>query len=440
MSAEKKVLIITYYWPPSGGSGVQRWLKFVKYLPQFGWQPIVFTPENPSFSTRDETLLNDVPPEAEVIRFPIWEPYDMFFRFSNALGNKSKAQPKNNAGMVPTGKRSFFQKVSMWLRGNLLIPDPRRFWIKPSVAFLEDFILQNKIRTIITTGPPHSMHLIGLGLKKKLPTLNWIADFRDPWSQWGLLDSLSVGAMARKIHTSMEANVLARANTIVTITPFYVRQFKKLAQRKVTLLTNGFDEDDFTSVVIKRTDKFLIRHVGIVNEKCDPRPFMNAIKELLNESPDMQQKLRIEFIGEVHQLFKNDILADEALRDITIFSGSVPHKQLLQMYGESSLLLLVLTGYKDAEGFLPGKLFEYMATGLPVLAVGPVASDAADVLKESEAGEMIDSYDVTSIKNFMKVKFDQWQSGNYVDTKPVMNKKYSRKDITGQLVELLERD
>src|SRR5690349_6423 len=187
---EKKVLIIAYYWPPSGGSGVQRWLKFVKYLPYYGWKPYVFTPANPSFELQDDSLLKDVPAEAEIIRFPIWEPYGLF----NSLAGKKE---KSTGSFISKDNPSLIQKLSVWIRGNFIIPDPRRFWVRPSVRFLTDYLSKNQIDTIITTGPPHSLHLIGLKLKKKNPSLKWIADFRDPWSEWGLLDSLRVGSIAR---------------------------------------------------------------------------------------------------------------------------------------------------------------------------------------------------------------------------------------------------
>src|SRR3989337_3522866 len=166
--SNKKILIITYYWPPSGGSGVQRWLKFVKYLPQFGWQPYIFTPENPSFAIRDESLLKDIPVEAEVIRFPIWEPYEAFFKLSSVLGKKKASKPTD---LVSMKDQSLFQKISTFVRGNFLIPDPRVFWVRPSVKFLNDFLRDNEINSIVTTGPPHSMHLIGLKLKNKNPSL-----------------------------------------------------------------------------------------------------------------------------------------------------------------------------------------------------------------------------------------------------------------------------
>jgi len=323
---EKKVLIIAYYWPPSGGSGVQRWLKFVKYLPSFGWVPYVFTPENPSFGVTDESLMKDIPSEAEVIKFPIWEPYDAFFKISSAVGEKKLQGPTT----VPYGKgKSFFQKVATWMRGNLLIPDPRVFWVRPSVRFLNDFLRDNNIRTIITTGPPHSIHMIGYRLKRKNPSLKWLADFRDPWSEWGFLDSLSVGKVARRIHQRMEGKVLSHADTLITITPFYVRRFEALSKRKVRLLSNGFDHEDFEALRLQPTTKFVIRHVGIINEKCDPRPFMLAIEELLTENDEFAKNVVVDFVGDVHPQFRAFVEASPGMSAFTTFTSTVQHSDLI---------------------------------------------------------------------------------------------------------------
>jgi len=431
--SNKKVLVITYYWPPSGGSGVQRWLKFVKYLPQFEWQPYVFTPENPSFAIRDESLLKDIPVEAEVIRFPIWEPYEAFFKLSSALGKKKSAKPTD---LVSMKQQSMLQKVSTFLRGNFLIPDPRIFWVRPSVKFLSDFLRDNEINTIITTGPPHSMHLIGLKLKNKNPSLKWIADFRDPWSEWGLLDSLQVGAIARKMHRKLEAKVLQRADKVVTITPFYVRRFEALSQRKVILLTNGYDDDDFKSMVIQRNSKFTVRHAGIINEKCDPKPFMDAVLHLLKTNTILKSKLHIDFVGEVHQQFKEFVQSNQDLTSITSFTPSVPHQELISLYGTSSLLLLVLTGYKDAEGYMPGKLFEYLATGLPILGIGPAHGDASKLLNTTDSGEMIEGADKEKIQQKLREHFEAWDSGTSV-VRTGKGTLYSRREITKQLTDLL---
>jgi glycosyltransferase involved in cell wall biosynthesis len=431
---KKKVLIIAYYWPPSGGSGVQRWLKFVKYMPQAGGKPYVFTPENPAFAIRDESLLQDVPPEAEVIHFPIWEPYEIFFRIGRVFGSRKTAKPTE---VVSLKDKSFFQTLSTWVRGNLFIPDPRRFWVRPSVNYLQEFLAKNSIDTIITTGPPHSIHLIGYHLKKKNPALKWLADFRDPWSEWGFLDTIKAGKTARKLHRKLEAKVLATADAIITITPFYVRRFEVLAKRNVHLLTNGYDEDDFKNMVIRKAPKFIIRHAGIVNEKCNPRPFMNAVLELLTEVPSFREKVSVDFVGDVHPTFRQFVTEIPGLAGITTFTPSIPHKRMIAAYGESAILLLVLTGYKDAEGYMPGKLFEYLATGLPILGVGPEQGDAAKLLKETNAGQMIDSSKTAAIRNFLLEKFDAWEKSSSPPEKPSGVERYSRRVLTKTLMEMI---
>lgn len=408
---------------------MQRWLKFVKYLPSFGWKPYVFTPENPSFETKDESLVKDIPPEAVVIRFPIWEPYSLF--------NKLSGKKKNSETLIPGGsKLSLFQKIGIWVRGNFFIPDPRVFWVKPSVRFLKDYLKENQISTIITTGPPHSVHLIGLSLKKNNPSLKWLADFRDPWSEWGLLDSLRVGTMARYFHKRLEKKVLQAADRLITITPFYVKQFERISGRNVCLLTNGYDDEDFQGFAVVKHEKFLIRHVGVVNEKCDPRPFMQAVAAVCREQAEIRNLLQVEFVGSVHPAFKEFVLADKLLSEITSFTPPVPHRELIKIYASSSVLVLILTGYKDAEGYMPGKLFEYLATGLPILGVGPVGGDAAFVLEQEAAGLMVDGNDSSGIVRFLEKSLLKWkESGG--GKKSTAVDKYSRKRITNDLVNLL---
>lgn len=426
--SEKTVLIITYYWPPSGGSGVQRWLKFVKYLPGFGYKPYVFTPKNPSFDLRDESLLKDIPPEAEIIHFPIWEPYSIF----NKLAGAKKGEGNANSAPQPT---TLFKKISIWIRGNIFIPDPRLFWVKPSVKFLDKFLQDNAITNIVTTGPPHSVHLIGLGLKERNPSLNWIADFRDPWSEWGFLDTIKVGSRALSIHKSLESKVLQQADKVTTITPFYVKHFERLGNRKVNLLTNGYDEDDFKQLKFERQNKFVIRHVGIVNDKCNPVPFMETVASLCETNPMFRESLRIDFVGQVNDTFKSYAEAHPVLTSITTFSAQVPHKEIVKLYGQSAALLLVLTGYKDAEGYMPGKLFEYMATGLPIIGVGPENGDADKLLKNSESGEMINSDNSDKIRQTLLGYFESWKDGSSSSTISYTN--YSRRVITKKLTELL---
>ncbi len=431
-SHEKKVLIVSYYWPPSGGSGVQRWLKFVKYLPSFGWQPFVFTPENPSFEIRDDTLMKDVPTEAEVIRFPIWEPYGLFRSISTLMGKKKAKQ----TDLVTTGKRSLFQSITAWVRGNLLVPDARIFWVKPSVEFLSDFLVSNDITTIVTTGPPHSLHLIGLQLKKKNPSLRWIADMRDPWSEWDFLDTLSLTGWARRKHQRMEREVLQKADQVITIAPFHVDRFEKLGGRKVELITNGFDEDDFANIQHTRTDKFTVRHIGMVDELRDPRPFMEAVKQLITEEPSGKDALVIEFIGSVNTAFRDFVAADAQLSSLTSFREPMPHGELVKLYGETDVQLLILAHTVLAEGNLPGKFFEYLASGNFILGVGPAGGDAARILDETNAGTMIERTRIGAIKDLLRARLSLWQK-NSVDASRDVNA-FSRRELTRKMALLLD--
>jgi hypothetical protein len=423
-----KVLIITYYWPPFGGSGVQRWLKFVKYLPAFGYQPFVYTPENPSVDIQDKSLLKDVPTEAEIIKLPIWEPYGIFQK----LSGKGKVK---QADFVSTGKVSLMKKLALFVRGNFFIPDARVFWVKPSVVFLNDFLKSNQINTIITTGPPHSMHLIGLKLKEKNPSLKWIADFRDPWSEWDLLDTFSLTSFARSRHKALEKKVLTKADRVITIAPYHVTRLEALSGRKVDLITNGFDEDDFKSIVHSKTDKFTIRHIGVVDELRDPRPVMESIKKLMEENPAFKNDLLVEFVGNVNSSFKEYISLDQNFQSVVHFVDQVPHSELLNLYGKTDLQLLVLAHTAIAPGNLPGKFFEYLASGNPILAIGPVDGDAAEVLKQTGAGEIFGRGDVLGIKSTLQLFYDQWKKGTAASQKNISL--YSRKYLTEQLIRIL---
>lgn len=426
----KKVLIVTYYWPPSGGSGVQRWLKFAKYLDKAGWETFVLTPENPSFSISDPSLLKDVPPNTDILRLPIWEPYDAFYKLSGLFGRKKPGA----TDMISTGNRSMFQKISSWVRGNFFIPDPRVFWVKPASSFLSDFIKSNNIDKIITTGPPHSIHLIGLKLKKKFPALKWVADFRDPWSEWDLLDTLSLSGAARKKHQKLEREVLHYADRVITIAPYHVKRFEALSGRVVDLVTNGFDTDDFAKVVRVRTEKFTIRHTGVVDELRDPRPFMLSLKKFLESTANVP--IEVEFIGNVNSSFKEFVRNDEVLSLITKFTNTIPHKELLQLYGKTDLLLLVLAHTALAPGNLPGKFFEYLASGIPIIAIGPVDGDAAEVLEKSKAGEIFSRENDVAMVEMLSRHYNLWKSGGSVSTTDASL--FTREKLTDKLIGILE--
>ncbi|QOI98465.1 MAG: glycosyltransferase family 4 protein [Flammeovirgaceae bacterium] len=427
----KRVLIITYYWPPSGGSGVQRWLKFVKYLPQFGWEPFVFTPENPSFELKDESLLKDVPPEADIIKLPIWEPYSAYARLSGWLTGR----PVKSSDYVSTGKKSVFQTIAAFIRGNFFIPDPKIFWKRPAVKFLNDFIQHNHIRIIVTTGPPHSMHLIGLALKKKNPSLKWIADFRDPWSRWDLLDTLHLTLLARARHRQLEHRVLVAADGVLTVTPHYVNWFKELGARKTVLITNGYDEDDFSNLCYSKGNKFTVRHLGVVDELRDPRPFMLAAREACKENNELAAVLAIEFVGQVNSAFQRWVQADDVLSRITSFRNQVPHGQLVDVYNQTDVLLLVLANSVIAPGNIPGKLFEYLGSKRPILGIGPADGDAASILSKTGAGIVVERNNLQEIKAGLLRLFSGWKNNTATTGSGVEH--YSRRSLTAELAALL---
>lgn len=423
----KRVLIITYYWPPSAGSGVQRWLKFSKYLPEFGWQPVIFTPENPDFGMLDASLEKEVPPSTEVLKFPIWEPYQLFRHF------KGK-NLKDTSVILEREAPSLLDRLAVWMRGNLLIPDPRIFWVRPSVKFLADICEQNDFSAIITTGPPHSMHLIGRGLKRKTG-LPWLADFRDPWTEWEFLDSLKLTALARKQHRKLEAAVFREADDLLTISPTFKSEMEKLSGKNVQLLTNGFDPEDLPkdfAAVSPVQGVVEIVYSGVIDSIRDPVPVLRAMKQVFGKS---QGKVRLTFVGKVSQSVKNLVEADNWLGDHVYLPGYVSHQEVFGFYEQAHVLLLILTHTKNAKGNIPGKLFEYMATGRKILALGDPEGDAAQIIYKAGAGEVYRHDDEAGLLHFLsdipEIISEKGKNGNILA--------YSRKHLTQNLVDLLER-
>ena len=385
----RKVLIITYYWPPAGGSGVQRWLKFTKYLPKYNWQPIVYTPENPYFEVQDEALLNDIPEEAEIYKIPIWEPYALKDKL---FGKGSKSQ---SAGVI-ANKKSLKNKVLNWVRGNVFIPDPKIYWIKPSVKLLLKKILEEDIHHIITTGPPHSMHLIGLGLKKAMPNLKWIADFRDPWSELDLLNEFQLINYSRKKHKDLEREVLQTADVTLTVSETWVKDLKRLGGNRVELITNGYDADDF-ELKPKTNDKFIIGHYGLLNHLRNPKNLWKSLANLCEENKAFNSKLEIHLSGNIDIEVIAEIESFPCLKRKIKQLGYLSHAQVLDQYNQADVLLLLLFNSKSGVGNYPGKIFEYFAAKKPILAFGPISSDAERLIKKTNTGKYF-SYDDSNLK------------------------------------------
>lgn len=427
----RRVLIITYYWPPSGGSAVLRWLKFTKYLRDFGWEPVIYTPSNPEPQESDASLLKDLPPDLEVITSRIWEPYNIY----KCLTGKKKGDRLGVALMTDKKKAGLFSKVSLWIRSNLFIPDPRRFWVRPSIQLLAGLLRATPVDVVISTGPPHSMHLIGLGLKNRLG-IPWVADFRDPWTNIDFYRDLPLSCLADLQHKKLEQKVLLRADHVVTVSPGMTREFIDKGTKEITTITNGYDEERHTSGQ-PSTGKFNLLHLGSMPKSRNPEVLWKVLAELVSNNTLLASSLQIRLIGKVDLAVKDSISRYQLL-DYTVYEDFVPHDQTLDILSGASVLLLCINNTPNAGGILTNKFFEYLSARRPVLAIGPVDGDASVILAETQAGNIFDYNDAIGLKNHISALFELYSQRNLtVESRGI--EKFSRKNLTRQLSELLNK-
>ena len=428
----KRVLIITYYWPPSGGSGVQRWLKMSKYLPEYGWQPVVYTTEDAEYPIVDTSLEKEVAPEAEVIRRHIFEPYTFYKKF---LGIKESETIK--VGFTSeVARKGWKERLSLWIRGNLFIPDPRRWWVKPSVKYLKTYLKEHPVDAIISTGPPHSMHLIALKLKEELG-IPWIADFRDPWTKIDYYDELLLTRWADRKQHQLEHEVLTQAGKVVTIGWDSARELGRLGNRNVRVIPNGYDwELGQSQPTIKRTETFTLTHIGVIGANRNHPMLWQALNELKAEDEGFASALRIKLVGQVDQSVVKSI-ADAGLTESTEFVAHVPHDEVRQWQQSSQVLLLLINNAPNAKGILTGKLFEYLATGRPILCIGPVDGDAAKIIHDAKAGTVVGFDDKESMKTAVKTLYESYLADGLPDNTHTGVERYSRRALAGQYAKLL---
>jgi Glycosyltransferase Family 4 len=422
-----KVLIITYYFPPAGGPGVQRWLKFVKYLPDFGIQPIVYIPENPTYPIIDENLVSEISEKAIILKNKIFEPYQIASFFSSS---KTK---KISSGIIPNQKKqTFLEKTLLWVRGNLFIPDARVLWVKPSVNFLEKYISEHNIDTIITSGPPHSLHLIGLELKQKL-SLNWIADFRDPWTTIGYQKALKLSTFAEKKHKKLEHKVLNSADTIIVTSKTTKQEFHALTNKPIEVITNGFDVEKVEKHILD--SKFTLAHIGSFLSDRNPKILWESLSELINEIPDFDKNLEIKLIGKVSQEILDTILKHE-LNSYVNNVGYVSHSEAIAHQRKSQVLLLIEINSDETKSIIPGKLFEYMVSERPIIGIGPKDSDFQEIIITTNSGFFFDYSEKDKLKSVILNFYNQFLNGN-LKSNAIGLQHYSRKNLTQKLVQLI---
>ncbi len=423
----KKVLVIIYYWPPSGGAGVQRWLKFVKYLPQFGWQPTVITTTNGDYPAIDESLCKEVPAGIKVIRTKT----PTFGKLFKKINGKNSDVPYGS--LESSSKDSLLKKLSYWFRLNLVVPDARKVWNKYAYRAASKELLTNKYDAVVTSGPPHSTHLVGLKLKKKY-NIKWIADFRDPWTKIDYLDEYNRWKITQKIDEKYEKKVYDLCDRFIYSNPLIIKNFKK--STKTYFLSNGYDKDDFKIFKkVKNLDKFEINYFGIISIERNPLSVLKSVNKIFEEKNN--RNIRINIWGNIHQSVK-DILISNDKNNIVNIHSYIPHKKMVEYLVNSNLLLVVVNKIKSKKGVFPGKIFEYLGSGVEILGIGPEDGDAAKILKETKCGKMFDYDKVDDIANFIEIKYQEWKVGKMFSPS-IEIEKYSKITQTKQLADILEK-
>lgn len=421
-----KVLIITYYWVPAGGSGVQRWLKFVKYLREFNIEPVVFTVENANYPITDDSLQKDVPEGIEVIKNPIWEPNNLF-SFFKKKGTKTSAGFLNpNPGVVG--------KLMQYIRANYFIPDARKYWIQPSVKNIKKHIQKNKIDAIITTGPPHSLHLIGLALKKELD-IKWIADFRDPWTDIDYFHQLPLTQKSKAKHHQLEQQVLINADVSLVVGETMKKNYQKYSNN-IQVVTNGYDSDEQIETTIELDKKFSITHIGLMNADRNPKIVWEALSELCNEDVAFSEDLEIKLIGSIAN--EVEVELDKYQFNNVVKIPYVPHSEVKEYQQKSQVLLLAVNNVPSAKGIITGKIFEYLQAKRPILAVGPEDGDLAEILTKTKAGVIVNFDDKTLMKKQIMKLYTNYKTGNVqIASKNIAQ--YHRKKLTEQLSTIIKQ-
>jgi glycosyltransferase involved in cell wall biosynthesis len=429
----KRVLIITYYWPPSSNAGVHRWLKFTKYLRFFGWEPIIYTSEINQHSELDESLLKDIPQGTTVIRRPVWEPYNLYKWF---IGKKK--HEKINVGFLSeTKKPRLSEKISVWIRGNIFIPDARCYWIKPSVKFLYNYLAQNPVDAVVSTGPPHTTHLIALNLIKKIKSSNpkWMADFRDPWTFIDFYDDLKLTHWADKKHHRLEHAVLMDADEVITVSHSWAKNLENLGAKNVKVITNGFDYDDLYKGEIIPDNKFSIVHIGSLVKTRNPVTLWKALSHMVKSIPSFAQDLEIKLVGKTDYSVIASIEEADLKNNLTKIEF-VPHNDVIKIIQQSQILLLLVNNTLNAKGIIPGKFFEYLSVKRPIFVIGLKEGDIAQILNDTGSGKIVDFNDYEDMVKIISEYYELYNKGR-LSLDKVNIDKYSRKKLTENLTNLL---
>ncbi|MFA5818611.1 MAG: glycosyltransferase family 4 protein [Bacteroidales bacterium] len=419
-----KVLIITYYWPPSGGAGVQRWLKFTKYLPEFGWEPVILTvdPEYAAYPVTDNSLAAELPLSVKVHRTPAIDYFSIYKK------DKSRIPA---AGFANSVDNTFKGKILRFIRGNFFIPDPRRGWNKYAFRKACEIIETEGINHVITTSPPHSTQFIGLNIKKKYPGIKWIADLRDPWTDIYYYKQFYPTFISKRIDSGLEKKVLKKADRIITVGASLKTLFSlkvKGIENKTEVITNGYDEADFKVITANEPSRFTITYVGTLSDIYPVNGLIASLKNLRLEGKDFV----LRFVGTVSENVRDLIMSDIPDSSVEFLPYAI-HSEAIKYMMSSTVLILIIPSHKSNKSIVTGKLFEYLASGKPILCLGPADGDAAEIINKCRSGVTVDYYDEKKISEFLG-NVDEYSGLSDKDAV----KDFSRFSLAKQLVVVLK--
>lgn len=432
-----RVLIIAYYFPPSGGPGVQRVLKHVKYLPEFGWEPVVFTVANGHFPARDESLLEQIPKGIEVVRTKIYEPYAAY---RSLTGKKANTAIDVNVIKKESQRRSFKEIIAELIRATFFIPDARMSWIFTSAKEAYECIGKYKIKAIYSSSPPYTCSVIARNLKRRT-NLPWIAGFRDPWTDF--LTSPKRWIIPAMIDRKLERSVFTEADSVEAawegIIKDALKKYPNIYHGKFNHIPNGFDSDDYPEIEPKVNDKFTITYTGSLYGRRNPQSLFEAIESLINSGNISARELHLRFVGRFGQEVE-EMIEKTSFRDSIETVPYVPHEVSIRYLMESDAVLLIVDEAKESNEIVPGKVYEYLGVNKPIIAIAPEESAIASLLNETGCGKIAHQSNVKRISEILLEYYHSWKSGKSAfnpNLKAIGN--YERRESARQLALLLDK-
>jgi len=430
---ERRVLVLSYYFPPAGGPGVQRALKFVKYLPECGWTPVVLTVRQGAYPAHDPSLAEEVPAEAPVHRTASLDPHSFYARLTGRSDDDEV-----DVGSVQGRGRGWMETIGQWIRANFFLPDARVGWVPFAVWRGRRLLSEHRIDAVLTTGPPHSTHLGG-AILQALTGVPWVADFRDPWTDINYYHELPHTRWARRLDAALERLVLRRARAVTTVSPSWRELLSRKARRDAsafTVVQNGFDPDDIApGQGAASPDAFDLTHVGSLYASRNPTALWKALRRLGDDGA--VPALRIRLVGTVDPNVKRSLRAHDLL-DRTEIVPYVPHDEAVEYMRRAGLLLLSIEDFPAADGMMTGKIYEYLAAGRPVVGVGPPTGDAAALLDTTEGGRLFGREDASGLARYIRGQYEAWAEGTpRSGADPEALRPYRRRTQANQIASVL---